>query len=208
MIAILNIDACEAEPLHRLFIDGGARAVLAASSQDVSNAERIVIPHLRAVRRTLAAIRDAGLIRPLLTAADAGCPIFAVGSGMHLLFDVIRDESQQTGLGIVQGSVGPFDFGSHPAARHFTSPHTGWNQVFWRNDCPLLGNLTSGEYFYFDHACHGAPMDASMVAATCNHGLEFPAIVRRGNVYGVQFLPDRSDAAGATVTSNFARLAA
>lgn len=208
MIAILNVDACEAEPLRRLFTDAGACAMLAASAHELANAEKIVIPHSRAVRRTLAAIRDAGLIRPLLMAADADCPMLAIGTGMHLLFDVIRDESQQTGLGIVHGAVGPFVFGSHPAAQHFSTPHTGWNQIFWRDGCPLLCDLTSGEYFYFDHACHGAPMDASCVAATCNHGLEFPAIVRSGNSFGVQFLPERSQTAGEKVASNFARIAA
>lgn len=206
MIALLDCDGSETLALRRELdrLDSGVRSV--QSADELCRASKLIIPHTKSYRRTLANIRDRGLIAPLLAAIDAGCPVLAVSSGLHLLFDVMYDEAQHVGLGVVHGKVAQFDFGVHPAARHFGIPHQGWNQIVWNNDCPLLSGLKNGEYFYFDHACHAEPLDGRYIAARCNHGIDFAAVVRRGDIFGTQFLPERSDAAGQTVLANFLNL--
>ncbi|HWL95423.1 MAG TPA: imidazole glycerol phosphate synthase subunit HisH [Phycisphaerae bacterium] len=208
MIAIIDCGAAETAALKKSLASLDADGVSVTSADELHRASSILLPHAKSYRRVLGAMRDCNLVAPLLTAIDAGCPVLAIGSGMHLLFDAIRDSDQHAGLGVFPGTVGPFDFGNHAAARHFTSPHQGWNQVFWNEACPLLKGLSSGEFFFFDHAGHAVARDTTVVAATCNHGLEFPAVVGRGDLFGAQFLPERSEAAGKTVLMNFLKLAA
>ncbi|MBX3393796.1 MAG: hypothetical protein KF841_00370 [Phycisphaerae bacterium] len=205
MLALFELDGFESAGIHASLKTLDADVISAASADALLRSDRIVLPHVRSERRALASIRDGGLIGPLLTAIDAGCPVLAVSSAMHLLFDVIHGDSQHAGLGVVHGRAAPFEFGNHPAARHFSSTHQGWNQVFWEESSPLMERLTSGDYFYFDHSLFGEPLDRRMVSATANHGLEFCAVVRRGEVFGTQFLPERSEAAGRTLLENFVR---
>lgn len=203
MLALFDLDGFESAGIEASLKKLGADVVSAASADALHRSDRIVLPHVGSDRRALASIRDGGLVEPLLTAIDAGCPVLAVSSGMHLLFDVIHAESQHSGLGVIHGRAAKFEFGDRPAARHFSPTHQGWNQVFWEDTFPLVHGLKSGDYFYFDHALFGQPLDRRMISATANHGLEFCAVVRRGEVFGTQFLPERSDATGRTVLENF-----
>lgn len=206
VIAILDCDGFDAAPVRKAFERIGGSAVALASAEEWHRAEKIVIPSVKSLRRAMADLRDAGILKPLFTAIDAGCPVLAISSGMHILMDVTIDGEPHTGLGIVHGKASPFDFGSHAAAKHFSTPHQGWNQVFWKGEVPLMQGLSPGDFFYFDHSICAEPMDRRAVAATANHGHEFCAAIQQRNVFGTQFLPERSDSAGQTVLSNFVKL--
>ena len=206
MIAILDCD-CERTGGVRKALGGlGVDTVPAKTVDGIERASKLVIPDCRSFKQTAVWIRDRGLVGPLLRAIDRGCPILGISRGMHLLFDVSYEDGQHAGLGVIHGKVTHFDFGTHPAARHFTVPHQGWNQVQWTSDCPLLAGLKPGAYFYFDHTHHPEPLDVRMVPASCNHGIDFCAVAWKGRVFGTQFLPEKSEEAGRTLFGNFVRL--
>ncbi len=206
MIAILDCQAHDADRVKNAFRDTGADAKVVIAVDAVERAAKIVLPDVSSYARAIAALRDRGLIGALLRAIDRGCPILGISRGLHMLLDVSYEAGQHTGLGIIHGKATRFDFGSHPAARHFTVPHTGWNEVQLTADCPLMAGVASGAYFYFDHAYHAEPLDDRTICATTNHGVDFTAVLRRDRVFGTQFLPERSDEPGRTVLANFARL--
>ncbi len=206
MIGILNVETARAQKLRDVLAGMDADARLITGAADVERAARVIIPHCDSIRAAARSLRDDGLVAPLLSVCDSNRPLLAVSSGLHMLMDVIHDEGQHTGLGVLNGKSIVFDFGNHPAARHFVLPHQGWNQVHWTAANPLLTGLESGEYFYFDHALHAEPLDSNVVAATCNHGVDFAALLATSHVFATQFLPEKSEEAGARILENFLRL--
>lgn len=205
MLAILDCDGFEAAPLQKALEKLGAKTTPLTSASEIHRAAKIVVPNVKCYRRALASLRDAGMVPPLLTAIDAGCPLLAVSGGMHLLFDVMRDATEHSGLGVVQGRVAKFDFGEHPAAKHFPAHHQGWNQVVWSGEVPMMSGLKSGDFFFFDHEAIAWPLDRRATVASANHGLEFCAAIQRDHVFGTQFLPERSDTAGQALLTNFVK---
>ncbi|HVP13836.1 MAG TPA: imidazole glycerol phosphate synthase subunit HisH [Phycisphaerae bacterium] len=203
MIAILECETGDSSRLQKVFASFGADAKVVGFTEGLDRASKIVIPSGTSFRQTVRSVRDRGLVGPLLRAVEDGRAVLAVSLGMHLLMDVSYEEGQHTGLGAIHGKVARFDFGDHPAARHFVLPHQGWNQVVWSNGCPLLTGLHSGEYFYFDHSYHAEPLDERTIAARSNHGIDFAAVLWQGRVFATQFLPERSGEAGLKLLANF-----
>jgi glutamine amidotransferase len=203
MIAILDCETGDARRIQKAFSSFGADTQIVNSIDGLDRAAKIVIPSGSSFRENARWIRDRRLVGPLLRAINDGRGILAVSLGLHLLMDVSYEDGQHTGLGAIPGKVARFDFGTHPAARHFVLPHQGWNQVVWSNGCPLLAGLRSGEYFYFDHSYHAEPLDEHAVAARCNHGIDFAAVIEQDRIFATQFLPERSEEAGLKLLANF-----
>ena len=82
------------------------------------------------------------------------------------------------------------------------APHIGWNQVERRQPSQLLLGIPEDAYFYFAHS-YAAPGTGAEIAAVCNHGFPFAAVVEQGNLAGVQFHPEKSGETGALVLKNF-----
>lgn len=203
MIAILDIETGMLDGIERALSALGENVVRASAPAELDRVDAIILPHCRSFRRALRQMRDHRLAAAIHAAADAGAGILGIGAGLHMLLDVSHEDGQHTGLGLIHGRVACFDFGRHPAARHFSSPHQGWNRLSWRGEPPLKRGLTADDYYYFDHSHHAEPVHPGATLATCMHGVEFPAVVARQHVVGVQFLPERSEAAGATFLRNF-----
>lgn len=203
MIAILDCETGDLTRVKQALDSLGADARIVNSADGLARAAKIILPNGGSFAKTVRALRDRGLVGPLLRAADQGSHVLALSLGMHVLMDVSFEDGQHTGLGLIAGKAASFDFGTHPAARHFVLPHQGWNQVTWSNGCPLLTGLESGEYFFFDHTHHAEPLDGRIVAGRCNHGIDFAAVLWQGRIFATQFLPERSEQAGLKVLANF-----
>ncbi len=131
-------------------------------------------------------------------------PLLGVCVGMQLLADSSTEgaeEGQVTpGLGFVPGQV-----------RHLSSfgctqrvPHMGWNGITrTRHDDPLFHTIPDGTDFYFAHSYAFSPQDGDDVLATTDYGVGVTVAVRRGNVWGTQFHPEKSSRAGLRLLRNF-----
>jgi len=206
VIGVLNLAGAQTTALLPALKKAEVEYQLVEAPADLEAARKLIIPDAGSFTRLVAAVRDRGLVGPLIRRLEDGLATLAIGAGLHLLFDVSYEEHQHVGLGVVHGKVTHFDFGTHAAARHFSAPHQGWNQVHAAFDSPLLSGIDEGSYFYFDHAAHAEPLDVRHVAARTNHGVDFASMVRRDALFGVEFLPEKSDLAGTQLLANFARL--
>ena len=206
MIAVIDGDAVRARPVLAALAGMSFEARSATAGDVIDRASKLIIPSSFSYRRMTATLRDRGLIGSILRMIESGRPVLGIGDGLTMLFDVSYEDQQHTGLGAVPGCAKSFDFGRHPAARHFSVPHQGWNRVHWAMSCPLLDGLESGAYFYFDHCVRPAPLDRRAVAATTNHGVDFPSVIWQGDLFGTVFYPERSEDAGMAVLRNFATL--
>jgi glutamine amidotransferase len=119
----------------------------------------------------------------------------------------LMDHSEENGgvdcIGILPGKVRFFgENHTDSTGAHLKVPHMGWNQVH-HNDHPLWVGIEQDSRFYFVHSFYILADDASQVAATCDYGMQFHAALTRGNLFAVQFHPEKSHTAGLQLLKNF-----
>ena len=177
--------------LQRLGLD----AEMTADAGRISAASHVILPGVGAAGPGMKKLRDAGLTEVLRGLRQ---PLLGVCLGMQLLYE--RSEEGDTEcLGLLPGAVEHF-----PESHGLRIPHMGWNRLRVESDDPLLADLDDEAYAYFVHS-YAAPVSAATIAST-DYGAPFSAIVRQGNVCGMQFHPERSAAVGARLLQNFLEL--
>ena len=167
----------------------------------VARADRIVLPGVGAFAACMAHLRERnGLVEAMTQAVkDRGAPFLGVCVGMQLLATRGLEFGETPGLGWIEGDVVRME----PANPALKVPHMGWNALEARRDHPLLNGEPEGAHMYFTHSFALKPADPEDVVAFADHGGVFVAAVARGNVAGVQFHPEKSQAAGLKLLSNF-----
>ena len=196
-IAIVDYGIGNLGSVIKAFRHVGARTVLTSDPAVLDEADALVLPGDGAFGATMDEVRRRDLVAPLMHAAERGTPLLGICIGMQLLFEESEEHGRHEGLGLLPGSVRRFD-GPLPV------PHMGWNRLHRRQAHPLLDGLEDGAHVYFVHSyyCDG-PDD--VVIASSDYGRDFAAVVGRGNVLGVQFHPEKSQAVGLAMVANFVR---
>ncbi len=178
----------------------GARTVLATTPEAVLRAERVVLPGVGAFDSAAEALWRSGLAEPVIALARAGqVPMLGVCVGMHLLADG-SEEGTLPGLGLVPGHVRRLD--SHCDDPPDRIPHMGWATLAPRTEDELLAAIGEPR-FYFAHSFRYICASEADVVATARYGCTFPAVVRRGRLWGTQFHPEKSGRNGLRLLRNF-----
>lgn len=177
-----------------------ARVVVTADPDRVAAADRLVLPGVGAFAACMGALaaRD-GLVEAMTAAVTRGAPFLGVCVGMQLLATRGLEFGATPGLGWIPGEVSRL----RPADPSAKVPHMGWNSLVDLRDCALLAGLGEGAHMYFTHSFAFTTDDPSHVMARTDHGGRFAAVVARDNVMGVQFHPEKSQAAGLKLLQNF-----
>ena len=174
---------------------------LARHPDELRGATKIILPGVGAFGAGMAQMRQQQLVEPLKAALAAGVPYLGICVGMQMLYEVGEEMGEHEGLGVLGGRVVRFP--------HFCDrkvPHMGWNQLNLRVESQLLQNLGASNFAYFVHSYYCAPTGDDTVLASVDYGVEFAAVVQHENIYGVQFHPEKSQATGLRILSNFLRL--
>ena len=199
MIAIIDSGGANIASVRFALERLGVDSVLTADPAVISVAERVILPGVGAAPVAMAQLARAGLVECIRGLTQ---PVLGICLGMQLLFE--RSEEGDTPLlGLVGGTCGAFDPGIG-----LTVPHMGWNRLLPRGEGrhPLLSGVEDGAHVYFVHS-YAAPVSADTVAS-CSYGVDFTALVARGNFMGAQFHPERSGPVGARILGNFLALPA
>ena len=185
--------------VEKAFAATGCEAVVTGGERELRAAERLVLPGVGAFGACVAALRSRGLDEFVRERAAAGTPLLGVCVGMQMLFEESEEFGRARGLGLLRGRVRRFAGGLHV-------PQVGWNNVRGlRPDHPLLEGIEEGAFFYFVHSYYCDAGDAHDVLCETEYGASYPSVVARGNLLGVQFHPEKSQAAGLRLLENFAR---
>jgi imidazole glycerol-phosphate synthase subunit HisH len=180
----------------------GARVAISDDAETVARADKLVVPGQGAFGACAAGLdRGGGAMREAVRSViDAGRPFFGICIGMQLLFERSEENPEARGLGILPGRVRRFADG--PGLK---IPHMGWNQTR-RGPAAAAGPagaVPEGSYFYFVHSYYPDPTRPEDVALSSQHGADFSCAVGRDNVFGCQFHPEKSQAAGLALLRTF-----
>ena len=174
------------------------RVEVTSDPEMIRASDRVVVPGQGAMPDCMRQLAASGAREAVIEAARAK-PFLGICIGMQMLFER-GEEGDTPGLGLLAGGVPRF-----PAARMagLKVPHMGWNEVRQAGPHALWSGIPSGERFYFVHSYYPAPVDAGLVAATCDYGVAFTCAIARDNIFAVQFHPEKSQSAGLQLLSNF-----
>jgi len=180
--------------------------VLVTRDADViRKADRVVFPGVGAIRDCMHEIRARGLdevVREVIKEK----PFLGICLGMQLLMRHSEENDGCDALGMLPGDVKYFgDNLLGERLEKLKVPHMGWNQVHQAIEHPLWDGIAQDARFYFVHSYFVKMDDERLVAGRCVYGNEFAAAVAQGNVFAVQFHPEKSQLAGLTLLANFAR---
>jgi len=181
----------------------GADVLRTSEPGDVLSAKKVVLPGVGAFGDFMAGLRSRGLEPAVKEVAKRSIPLLGICVGMQALFEVGEEMGEHPGLGLLPGRVLRF-----PNSLEVKIPHTGWNQVEVSQDASLFAGLPSGSYVYFNHSYYCQPGESSDVSARTEYGLSYACAVERGNLFGVQFHPEKSQRVGLKILENFLRMGA
>jgi imidazole glycerol phosphate synthase glutamine amidotransferase subunit len=180
MIAVIDYGAGNLYSVTNALDLFGSEYRLAKQPENVAEASAILLPGVGHFGQMMEALGRLGMIEPLRERLAAGTPYMGICLGMHALYESSEEAPGVAGLSLLSGRVLRFGPGEKV-------PHMGWSEV-----------QPGGRSYYFAHSYY-VPADAEGSAATARHGIEFTAMVRRGNMFGTQFHPEKSGAAGVTL---------
>ena len=200
-IAVLDYGIGNLRSAEKALQHVGATARLVTDAASVEAADAVVLPGVGAFGACARALRDSGLEEPARAALAAGVPFFGVCVGFQLLYEDSVESPGAPGLGVFPGTVGPLPAG----VKH---PQMQWNTLDVRGEgepAPLRG-LGPHPWVYFVHSF--VPPVGDETVAVCDYGGPVAALVTRGALWGAQFHPEKSGAAGLALLANFVDVAA
>jgi glutamine amidotransferase len=200
-IAILDYGMGNLRSVEKALEHVGATAVITHDAGEASVADGLILPGVGAFPRAMQLIRERGLDELIVERRREGQPILGICLGLQLLFDSSTELGGADGLGLLTGPVRELEC---PGLK---LPHIGWSPVRWERDSRLVEGIESETAFYFVHGF--APVaERPDVLGTAAYGERFVCAAERDNVYGVQFHPEKSSAAGLRLLANFAGICA
>ena len=179
------------------------KVVVTSHPDEVRRARRVVFPGQGAMPECMREL-DARGLRPAVLEAAHGKPFLGICIGLQMLFDV-SEEGHVPGLGLLEGRVVRFPSESMVGAdgSKLKVPHMGWNEVQQTLVHPLWRGISQGSRFYFVHSYYPVPLDRSLIAGYSLYRLPFTCAVAKGNLFAVQFHPEKSQDAGLRLLHNF-----
>jgi len=200
MIAIIDYGMGNIGSIQNMLKKIGAPVTITHDPATISAAEKIILPGVGAFDTAIENLNKAGLI-PLLNdlALERHRPILGICLGMQLMTKR-SDEGALPGLGWLDAETVRFPNDS------LRVPHMGWNTVRIRGEPSIFKDMGEEPRFYFVHSYHLVCKDEGDVLATTHYGYDFVSSVRKGNIYGTQFHPEKSHRFGMRLLKNFSEL--
>jgi glutamine amidotransferase len=204
MIAIVSYGLGNVQAIANIYNKLGIPVTFATEEAHLARADHIILPGVGAFDRAMTMLEESGMRAALENAVSVDRkPVLGICVGMQMLA-ARSDEGRCSGLSWVPGEVQRFDVKAFSGRTHL--PHMGWNDVAPAANDPLFRDLETGARFYFLHSYFFKAGETTTVIAEADYNGRFACGVRNGNVFGVQFHPEKSHHWGIKLLQNFAEL--
>jgi len=197
MIAIFDYGAGNLRSVANTLDAVGAAYRVVRDQAGLTRAAKIVLPGVGHFGQMMRALDGMGVRETLLASIRGGTPFLGICLGLQALFGDSEEAPEVRGLCVYEGTVRRFPAGARV-------PHMGWNDLAVRDSCRLLAGIGPTPYFYFAHSYY-VPL-TEQAAAVCIYTIRYTAVLESGNIFGVQFHPEKSGTLGLKVMNNFVEL--
>lgn len=195
-IAIVDYGMGNLRSVEKAFEFIGAKAKITESAEEIMNSSGIVLPGVGAFPDAMENIKKSGFDKVLKEAVKNGTPLMGICLGMQLLFEESDEIRVTEGLGFLKGKIKKFEV-------DLKIPHMGWNDLIIDKPCEVLKDVEEGSYVYFVHSFYAQIEETGVLNAHSVYGIDAPAVVSKGNVFGLQFHPEKSGEPGMQMLKNF-----
>lgn len=204
MISIFNYGIGNVQALANIYKRLNIPARIVSAAAELARAERVILPGVGSFDWAMSRLNNSGM-RPVLDdlVLSKGRPVLGICVGMQMMAKR-SDEGSLEGLGWIDAEVKKFDQAAQ--SLHAYLPHMGWNDVEPCSQDSLFRDIGVTGRFYFLHSYYFAPKDQNTILAVTDYGIDFASSVHAGNIYGVQFHPEKSHQWGIQLLKNFAEL--
>jgi len=196
MLVIIDYGMGNLASVFNAFKKIGVLPVVSSDVSVVKKAEYLVLPGVGAFEDAIKNLRELGLDKCILEHIESGKPFLGICLGLHLLFEKSYENGQFRGLGVLKGEVVRFNV-------NLPVPHMGWNSVKIVKHDEMINGIKDGSYFYFDHSYYVRPSDDEVVILQSEYGVDFVVAIKKENVMGFQFHPEKSHNNGLKLLENF-----
>ncbi len=196
MIALIDYGVGNIRNVYRAMTEIGLEVEITREPAVVNEARAIILPGVGAYRDAMDNLQNTGLIPTLEDNIKKGKPLLGICLGMQLLFESSTEGGDYEGLGWLKGRIVRFKPG-------LKIPHMGWNRLDIVRPDPITANLGEDPTVYFVHSYYLETEEPEMILATAEYGIAVPALIRKDNLIGMQFHPEKSGSAGLRLLQNF-----
>ncbi|MFH1904908.1 MAG: imidazole glycerol phosphate synthase subunit HisH [bacterium] len=202
MIAIIDYGLGNLRSVSKAVEKLGAEAEVTDNPKRIEKADGIILPGVGAFHVGMQNLERLNLLPVLHEAISKETPFLGICLGFQILFSQSEEHGIYNGMDIIKGKVKRF-------THKLKIPHMGWNQVEFKiqnSKFKIFDGVPNDSYFYFVHSYYAEPEDLNVIIAKTEYGHEFTSVVNKGNVWGVQFHPEKSGDIGLKILMNFLSL--
>ncbi|UOC10589.1 imidazole glycerol phosphate synthase subunit HisH [Streptococcus equinus] len=196
MIIVIDYDAGNTANLLRALKKIGVQAELSSDPTKILAADGLILPGVGAYPTAMAELTKRDLVPAIKEAVAKGIPLLGICLGMQVLTETGLEHQETQGLGFIPGVCREIK-----ASKNLPVPHMGWNDLTVKQDSPLTDGL-DGQSVYFVHS-YFTDVPEEYIDVTADYGIEVPAMIHKGNVYGAQFHPEKSGDLGLGILEKF-----
>lgn len=169
---------------------------------DIEMADKLILPGVGAFKDAMDNLQNLNLILPIRKKVNDGCPLLGICLGMQMLFEEGYECELRKGLGFIEGKIKLMK-----SKENLKIPHIGWNRLEFNRENKILNNINKESFVYYVHSFMATEMiDENLIAYSKYGDINIPGIVNKGNVYGMQFHPEKSGEVGLKILKNFGEL--
>jgi glutamine amidotransferase len=199
MITIINYGLGKVSAFYNIYRSLNISTKIACRPDDLHDATHIVLPGVGSYDKAISLLEENNLKDAIIEKIQDNVNLLGICIGMHVL-GTRSDEGTLKGLNVIPGVVRKINHNKS------LIPHMGWNNIIKKHDNSLMGGIGSEDYFYFLHSYSFLPDDRTSVISDTEYSCKFVSGINKGNIYGIQFHPEKSHKSGIKLLKNFAEI--
>ncbi len=204
MVGIIDYDAGNVKSVMKAVERLGGKPVLTSDVSVLDGCTSLILPGVGAFGKAIENLKAKGLDEYIKKSAADGKLLLGICLGMQMLFDKSFEDGEWDGLGLISGQVVRFGRAGDEGWRDgLKIPHMGWNELIKNRQDAICSGVGDGKFAYFVHSYYAVPENWDDVVYYADYGVNVPGVVRKNNVIGMQFHPEKSSETGMKLLTNF-----